>query len=145
MKHILKILALGSLVGGLFLIAAPASAQEEEPAPTVVKGKPGDDGLIPVEFVYDPSRRERNTLEVVNLAGEFNGWDAFATELKKHDDHTFRVTMKLAPGTYQWKLLLNEEWVQNMETIAKRCEPMPATFVADPYGGKNAELIVEAE
>lgn len=98
-----------------------------------------DSDKVKVTFEYRPTRRERATLEEVTLAGEFNGWDAYATELVKGEDGVFRVTLKLAPGSYQWKFLLEGNWVQNMETIAERVSPTPDRFIADPYGGRNAQ------
>lgn len=119
----------------LFIGSTAAHAHEHGDKAKVTSA--GD--KVKVTFEYRPSRRERQTLEEVTLAGEFNGWDAFATELVKGEDGVFRVTLELAPGTYQWKMLLEGNWVQNMETIVDRISPKPDRFIPDPYGGRNAQ------
>jgi 1,4-alpha-glucan branching enzyme len=75
----------------------------------------------------------------VNVAGEFNGWDAFATEMKKQEDGTWSVTVPIKKGKQQWKFLVNGNWIQNMEPVVDRIAPKPDGFVSDPYGGKNCE------
>jgi len=121
---------------GLALFWAAGTASADDAAATT-EVKPGE--KVSVTFSYTPSRREKATLEEVYLAGEMNGWDAWGNELVKGEDGVFRVTLELAPGTYQWKFLLNGNWIQNMETVADKISPKPDTYVNDPYGGKNCE------
>ncbi len=125
------------LLLGVFAVSVGfVSADNKTPAagaPTV------DAATVDVTFTYKPTRREAQTLTEVNVAGEFNGWDAFATEMKKGEDGTWSVTVPIKKGKGQWKFLLNGNWVQNMEPIADRIGPKPDRFVNDPYGGKNCE------
>jgi hypothetical protein len=115
------------------LLALGLYAADSKPAPAASAD------TVDVTFKYTPTRREAQTLKEVNLAGEFNTWDAFATEMKKGEDGVWSVTVKVKKGKGQWKLLLNGNWVQNMEPLADRVSPTPARFVNDPYGGKNCE------
>lgn len=94
---------------------------------------------VDVTFKYTPTRREAQTVKEVTVAGDFNKWDAFATEMKKGDDGVWSVTVKMKKGKGQWKFLVNGNWIQNMEPIADRISPKPDRFVGDPYGGKNCE------
>jgi len=94
---------------------------------------------VDVTFTYSPNRREAQTIKEVTVAGSFNNWDAFSTEMKKRDDGIWAVTVKLKKGKTQWKLLVNGNWIQNMETIADKIAPKPIMFSKDPYGGKNCE------
>lgn len=110
------------------------SAEEKAPATAPASGD-----TVNVTFYYKPSRREAQTVKEVNLAGEFNTWDAFATPLAKQEDGTWSVTVPVKKGKGQWKFLVNGNWIQNMETVAERISPKPDRFVNDPYGGKNCE------
>lgn len=113
------------------------SAQDK--ASTPAAAEPAPEGMVNVTFSYKPTRREAATVKEVNLAGEFNGWDAFATPLTKQEDGTWAVTVPVKKGKGQWKFLVNGNWIQNMEPIAERLSPKPDRFVNDPYGGKNCE------
>jgi len=95
--------------------------------------------MVEVTFTYKPTRREAATIKEVTVAGEFNTWDPYATEMKKQDDGTWAVTVKIKKGKVQWKYLVNGNWIQNMEPVVDRITPKPDRFVGDPYGGKNCE------
>lgn len=124
MKNTLLLIVLGAA-----LMLGLRAAEPAAPA--------GD--TVAVTFTYSPSRREAQTVKEVTVAGSFNNWDAFATEMKKGDDGVWSVTVNLKKGKTQWKLLVNGNWIQNMETVADKIAPKPAVFVGDPYGGKNCE------
>ena len=113
------------------------SAEEKPAAPSTSAPASGD--MVDVTFTYKPTRREAPTVKEVTVAGEFNGWDPYATEMKKQDDGTWAVTVKVKKGKGQWKFLVNGNWIQNMEPVADRIGPKPDRFVNDPYGGKNCE------
>jgi hypothetical protein len=112
------------------------SAQDKAPA---APPPPASGDMTNVTFTYKPSRREAQTVKEVTVAGEFNGWDAFATPMTKQEDGTWSVTVPIKKGKGQWKFLINGNWIQNMETVADRISPKPDRFVSDPYGGKNCE------
>ncbi|HPQ17690.1 MAG TPA: glycogen-binding domain-containing protein, partial [bacterium] len=46
----------------------------------------------------------------VTIAGEFNNWDMNKHELKKEADGKWRITLDLAPGTYEYKFLQDGDW-----------------------------------
>ena len=55
-------------------------------------------------------RFERADAQSVALVGEFNQWHA--QQMSKLADGSWRLTIKLAPGTYGYKFLVNgSEWV----------------------------------
>lgn len=49
----------------------------------------------------------------VTLAGEFNGWDAQALPMEQETDGTWSATVKLRPGTYEYKLVVDGEWCED--------------------------------
>lgn len=124
------------LLATLF-VATLGFLSAEEKAPASSAAASGD--VVDATFTYKPSRREAQTVKEVNLAGEFNKWDAFATPLAKQEDGTWSVTVPVKKGKGQWKFLVNGNWIQNMETVADRIAPKPDRYVNDPYGGKNCE------
>ncbi len=70
----------------------------------------------------------------VYIAGEFNNWDPKSTPLTKADDGIFHVTLDLAPGTYEYKFVVDGAWME---------DPGNPNTVPDPYGGVNSVLTVE--
>jgi hypothetical protein len=130
-----RLLALATLsVTALGFVSAQDTPSASSPAVA-----PAPEGMVNVTFSYKPTRREAQTVKEVNVAGEFNGWDAFATEMKKQEDGTWSVTVPIKKGKQQWKFLVNGNWIQNMEPVVDRIAPKPDGFVSDPYGGKNCE------
>jgi 1,4-alpha-glucan branching enzyme len=70
----------------------------------------------------------------VSVAGEFNSWDPTANPLEKDDAGVFRTTFDIAPGTYEYKFVVDGTWVE---------DPANPETVPDPYGGKNSVLTVK--
>ncbi len=67
----------------------------------------------------------------VSIAGSFNKWEPKG--MTKGEDGLFRITLKLAPGTYQYKFLIDTEW---------REDPQNPRKVPNEYGGYNSILDV---
>jgi 1,4-alpha-glucan branching enzyme len=71
----------------------------------------------------------------VFLAGQFNEWSPTATSLSKGDDGVWRVTLKLKPGKYEYKFVVDgSQWME---------DPANPDKVPDPYGGSNSLVTVE--
>jgi 1,4-alpha-glucan branching enzyme len=52
----------------------------------------------------------------VALVGDFNGWDPNARQLRKKKSGGWWVTIRLAPGVYQYKFVINGiEWREDPE------------------------------
>ena len=76
-----------------------AAAVAEAPKPTATRS-------VTVSFVLlDLGAKQ------VSLSGEFNGWSPTATPMKRHDDGHWETTVALAPGRYQYKLVVDGEWI----------------------------------
>lgn len=62
---------------------------------------------VTFEF-FDPSAT------VVTLAGDFNQWDPKIRPLKRDAGRLWKVTLRLAPGIYQYKFVVNgERWEED--------------------------------
>jgi 1,4-alpha-glucan branching enzyme len=49
--------------------------------------------------------------DTIAIAGDFNSWDTQANPLKKDKAGVWKVTLRLQPGSYQYKFVVNgAEW-----------------------------------
>lgn len=46
----------------------------------------------------------------VFVAGSFNAWQVNATPLSRGEDGTWKVSLNLAPGRYEWKFIVDGQW-----------------------------------
>jgi 1,4-alpha-glucan branching enzyme len=69
----------------------------------------------------------------VFLAGEFNKWQPNVTAMENTGDGMWRVNVALAPGRYEYRLLVDGIWQE---------DPMAERFVTNPFGGLNSVAIV---
>ncbi len=67
----------------------------------------------------------------VALAGSFNNWEPRA--MVKEADGWWRIVVHLAPGTYQYRFLVDTEWRQ---------DPTNQREVKNEYGGNNSVIDV---
>jgi 1,4-alpha-glucan branching enzyme len=47
----------------------------------------------------------------VFLAGTFNAWDPSTGPMERAAEGIWRVTLQLAPGVYEYKFFVDDEWV----------------------------------
>jgi len=78
----------------------------------------------------------REGVERVSAVGDFNQWQAGATPLERREDGRFAAELRLAPGRYLYKFVVDGEW---------RPDPANPDRTPDGYGGKNSVLTVEGE
>ena len=73
--------------------------------------------------------------DVVNIMANFNGWNAYATPMKKGKDGVWRVKLTLVPGRkYYYKYVIDGYIV---------ADPDNPRTVPDGYGGVNSVIIIE--
>jgi 1,4-alpha-glucan branching enzyme len=90
-----------------------------------------DTGKGQVVFVYTPVA----PIKKVCVVGEFNGWDPSARRLARSPkDGTYRARLSLAPGRYEYKLVVDGEWIVDADA---------AEQAVNPYGTANSVLVVE--
>jgi 1,4-alpha-glucan branching enzyme len=71
----------------------------------------------------------------VFVAGTFNDWRPRATPLTKQAGGKWSTELKLKPGTYEYRLIVDGQWQD---------DPLAARFIANPFGGLNGVLEVGA-
>ncbi len=118
------------LTGVLFGCAGQETeevAENSRAAPVEVDGK------VAVTF----SMTLDETPDEVFVAGNFNSWtphDPNYAMADRNGDGTWEITIRLAPGTYQYKFVVDNEWVLPPDT--------PST-IDDGFGGQNGFIEVQ--
>lgn len=79
----------------------------------------------------------------VSVGGTFNDWNPNQTPMRKSADGTWRVTLRVPPGSYEYKFVVDGKWL---------CEPGVDEFdpklacsrdcVPNVYGSWNRKLDV---
>ena len=133
----------------------PAGASSTEPAPSPRAPGPGPEPSSPtpvpaakpampatpgpnltpdgVVFNYKPESKSKQ----IFLAGNFNNWNpADPKYLMKDDDGdgTWSITVKLPPGTYQYKYVIDGTWTK---------DPYSPGAAPDGFGGQNGKFDVK--
>ena len=70
----------------------------------------------------------------VFLAGDFNSWNEKSHPLKRNSNGTWKISIDLMLGKYEYRFLVDGEW-QN--------DPHCTNFVPNPYGNENCVLRVK--
>lgn len=91
-------------------------------------GRNGASKPVPVrlEFIH-PSAAQ------VNVAGSFNEWQPGIEALQSPGDGRWVCERTLAPGTYEYCLVVDGVWI---------ADPKAETSVTNPFGGRNSVLTV---
>lgn len=86
--------------------------------------------------------RKKNTLrfslktngnaKVVELAGDFNEWEP--SRMRKNKDGSFVCVVPVEPGTYEYKFVVDGDWVTDPDTH---------TWAMNPYGTMNSVATAE--
>ena len=69
----------------------------------------------------------------VTLVGDFNNWNAHEHPMKKDDEGFWKVTVLLAPGRYEYKLLIDGRWWEDITGV---------NSIPNPFGTLNKLLFV---
>ena len=70
----------------------------------------------------------------VCIAGDFNDWNMTLMSLKKSADGTWKIKLKLSPGKYEYKFIVDGMWAQDMSC---------SEAVLNPFGTCNNVIDVE--
>jgi hypothetical protein len=69
----------------------------------------------------------------IYVAGCFNQWHP--DPLRKQKDGTYRKSVELPPGQYEYKYLIDGKWLEDPESPG---------YSANPFGTRNSTFRVEA-
>jgi hypothetical protein len=72
--------------------------------------------------------------KIVQVAGDFNGWNPMRTPLERISDGAWAVTIALRPGRYEYSFVVDgDQWI---------ADPFAAEENDDGFGSRNAVLDV---
>jgi len=109
--------------------AKPAVAKQPVPKRTASGVKPvREPELQEVTFTFCVERGSE-----VFVAGTFNDWDATRNRLVWRDG-AYAVTLKLAKGRYEYKMVVNGTWCM---------DPECPDWVPNGFGSLNSVIVVE--
>jgi len=69
----------------------------------------------------------------VQLVGDFTGWQQKPINLQKDPNGVWRAKVKLEPGTYHYRFIVDGEWHDDAECSLR---------IPNPFGGTNSVRIV---
>jgi hypothetical protein len=134
-------------LGSTIVACGGAPSQPAGPAPVVVAPPPAGDGsaaprvtkqgpnVTPDGVVFNYKTDVKNVQ--IYLAGNFNEWDKESAKYKMKDDDgdgVWSITVKLAPGTYQYKYVIDGKWTK---------DPYSPGDAPDGYGALNSQFEVK--
>ena len=64
----------------------------------------------------------------VAIVGDFNDWNEKKHVMKKNGNGLWRKTLQLSPGTYEYKFIVDGEWVN---------DPQNDNHRANSFGSRN--------
>ncbi|HKI83071.1 MAG TPA: hypothetical protein VKA63_01945, partial [Candidatus Krumholzibacteria bacterium] len=108
--------------GYAYLGSAPSESQSTREEQTRVEMR-----LVPISY------RDPNASSVA-VVGSFNGWDPKANVLRRGADGLWRTEIRLRPGSFQYKLVVDgTRWI---------ADPANSSRVSDGFGALNSVLVV---
>lgn len=69
----------------------------------------------------------------VRLAGNFTQWEQAAMTLRKQKNGTWRKTVQLPPGTYEYRFVVDGQWQDDPACPARQ---------PNAFGGQNCVRVV---
>jgi chromosome partitioning protein len=83
--------------------------------------------MVERQFIFDAPNAS-----CVKIAGTFNNWNTSEESLmERKRDGTWSKHIYLSPGTYQYRFLIDDEWVADQNN---------SNQVNNPFGGKNSVI-----
>jgi 1,4-alpha-glucan branching enzyme len=58
--------------------------------------------------------------QTVSLVGDFTDWERSAIPMKKGKNGTWKATVTLSPGAYEYRFLVDGEWQNDQECPNRR-------------------------
>ena len=94
----------------------------------LVAGLAGPAPAEEVTFAYQAP----GAAKAVYVAGDFNNWNPSGKAMK-NDGGLWKATLDLPPGRYEYKFVVDGEWVE---------DPRATASAPNPFGGKNSVIVV---
>jgi 1,4-alpha-glucan branching enzyme len=67
------------------------------------------------------------------VSGDFNEWSPAGAPMRRHEGGHWETTLELAPGRYQYKFIVDGEWIP---------DPLARENIQNPHGTLNSVIEV---
>jgi 1,4-alpha-glucan branching enzyme len=117
----------------------PSPAQTPAPAPQLPKARAVSSPPKPVlksarpQTVAVKFALNKPDAKSVSVCGEFNQWSIGAAPMKRRHDGQWETVLELAPGRYQYKFVIDGEWMP---------DPTARENIPNPHGSLNSVITV---
>jgi hypothetical protein len=112
--------------------AHPVGTPAALPPKAAPKGAPAPVPSLSPKVKVTFALRQRDAKSVA-LSGEFNGWSPDGLPLRRREDGQWETSLELAPGRYQYKFIVDGEWI---------ADPLAQELVFNPHGTSNSVIEV---
>ena len=113
---------------------APKATAKKKPAAPIAKAKPVAaapvDTTQKITITYFAPEADS-----VSVAGDFTKWESSPVRLVKEQTGTWKTTLALKPGKYQYRLLVDGQWLN---------DPQCQELQPNEFGSTNCVLSVAA-
>jgi hypothetical protein len=126
--------------------AAPANSPKQSKRVAVKAAAKNDADAKPIRLLLErfPDPNKEFVLlqlyapqaETVFVAGSFNDWQPTALPLQKQAADRWVVELKLAPGRYEYRFVVDGQWID---------DPLSPAYVSNPFDGLNCVLVAAGE
>ena len=117
------------------VVQPPPPAADGSPATTAPKVTKSGPNVTPEGVVFNYTAEVK--VGRIILAGNFNDWKPDNTDYQMKDDDgdgIYSITVKLPPGEYQYKYVIDSKWTQ---------DPYGPGEAPDGFGGMNSKFEVK--
>jgi hypothetical protein len=116
-----RVSAAAAAAGAVKTAAAPTPTAVKPAGPVMARPVPPAPKIAPPTVVPVTARKVEMSFDApfakfVNIAGDFNAWEMTTLALRKSDG-LWKITLELKPGTYQYKFLVDGEWVNDPNNV----------------------------
>ena len=105
-------------------VVASKPAPAPAPAPVVVAETPKP---APAPKPSQAFELEAPSASAVFLAGDFTGWDSKPIALSKEGNGRWKASIKLEPGTYEYRFIVDGAWTDDPNASARSTNPFGTT------------------
>lgn len=95
------------------------------------------------KFMVDTSKYGYTSANKVEMPSSFNGWNIYQSELKKVSENIFEILLALDDGFYEYKLVIDGNWVPHGENLKLIVGEMGYLFPKGELG--NGTFVYDAK
>lgn len=111
----------------------PAKAAETKSVEAKAQVKTQKKLTSPMEKTIATLRLEAPQAQQVSVAGSFNQWDTQANLLERDEDGSWKCTLVIDPGEYEYRFFVDGEWCDDLANMVRH---------PNGFGTENCVLLI---